>query len=163
MDPSQPLEEATARFPPAGRFLFRRFPEPIPIATPRCFAIHSAFQGDDLVNQILRIPAALTLFILFAVGLSSCGQETSTAATINSAPMSEVDRMINEYEKTVNEFVRVAKKHKTGDVSITVKLITGEQIIRQEATRLQQESARMTPAQTQRVASISAKTAPFLK
>ena len=115
------------------------------------------------MNQILRIPAALTLFILFAVGLSSCGQEDGTAATVNSTAISEVDRMINEYEKMANEFVRVAKKHETGDVSITVKLITDEQIIRQKVARLQQESAKMTPVQAQRLASISAKTAPFLK
>lgn len=110
------------------------------------------------MNQILRIPAALTLFVLYAVGLGGCGQEDNTAT-----PISEVDRMINDYEKMANEFVRVAKKHKTGDVSITVKLITDEQIIRREVARLQQESARMTPVQAQRLASISAKTAPFLK
>ena len=115
------------------------------------------------MNQILRIPAALTLFILFAVELSSCGQEDSTAATVNSSPIKEVDRMIDEYEKMANEFVRVAKKHQTGDVSITVKLITDEQIIRQEVARLQQESAKMTPVQAQRLASISARTAPYLK
>lgn len=62
-----------------------------------------------------------------------------------------------------NEFVRVAKKHKTGDVSITVKLITDEQIIRQEVARLQQESARMTPVQAQRLARISDRTALYLK
>jgi hypothetical protein len=42
-------------------------------------------------------------------------------------------------------------------------IITDEEIIRQEAARLQQELAKMSSAQAQRVAGISARTAPFLK
>lgn len=114
---------------------------------------------DDLVNELLRFPAALTLYILFAVGLSSCGPGTNTAPT----PVSELDRTINEYEKAANEFIRVARKHDAGDVSITVKLITDEQLTRELAARLQKESATMTQGQTRRVASISTKTAPYLK
>ena len=37
------------------------------------------------------------------------------------APPNEVDGMINDYEKVTNEYIRVAKKHQHGDVSITIE------------------------------------------
>ena len=112
------------------------------------------------MNRILPL---LALGLLIAVGLSSCDQATRTAAAEPPAPLSEVDRMINDYEAVVNEYVRVARMHQGGDLSVTMKLITDEELTQQTAAKLQQQSAKMTPAQTQRVASIAARTAPYLK
>ncbi len=71
--------------------------------------------------------------------------------------------MINRHEKVTNEYVRVAKKLKSGDVSLTVRYIELEKAAREGSVKLRQEAPKMTPQQAQRVASISAKAAPYLK
>ena len=40
-----------------------------------------------------------------------------------AAPPNEVDIKLNEYEKVSNQFVRVAKQMKEGDVSVTLRYI----------------------------------------
>jgi hypothetical protein len=118
------------------------------------------------VNQTLRIPASLAFIILFALGLSNCSKEgTTETATANSpaAPLSELDKMINDYENVVNEYVRTARRHQAGDMGVTMRLLEDEDAVTQMAAKLQQKSGEMTPAQAQRVASISARKAPYLK
>ena len=112
----------------------------------------------------LRILASLAFIILFAAGFTSCGQESTanTTANASAAPANPVDRLINEYEKAAHNYVRVEKKHRDGDVSVTMQVINGDERTRKLAAQLQQESAKMTPAQTQRVAEISSRTAPYL-
>ena len=100
--------------------------------------------------------ASLALVILFAVGFGSCSRESITDAS-RATPVSELDVMINSHEKVANEYVRVAKKLKSGDVSLTIRYIELE-----KAT-LQHEAPKMTPQQAERVASISAKAAPYLE
>jgi len=78
------------------------------------------------------------------------------------APPNEVDGMINDYEKVTNEYIRVAKKHKEGDVSITIRVIELGKRTRESAAKLQQASAKMTPPQVQRVTQISSRAAPYL-
>ena len=111
---------------------------------------------------MLRIPAALVLLIAVALGFSSCGQESNMKAA-NLAPPNEVDGMINDYEQVTNEYVRVAKKHKQGDLSITIRVIELGKRTRESAAKLQQESAKMTPPQVQRVSQISSRAAPYLQ
>jgi hypothetical protein len=115
------------------------------------------------VNRTNRILPLLSLAALVAVELTSCNQATSTAAADPPVPLNEVDRMINDYETVVNEYVHVAKMHQSGDLSVTMKLIADEELTQQTAAKLQQQSAKMTPAQTHRMARISARTAPYLK
>ena len=103
------------------------------------------------------------LVIAVALGLSSCGQQSSIATAADLAPPNEFDGMINDYEKVVNEYVRVAKKHKQGDVSITIRVIELGKRTRESAARLQQESAKMTPPQVQRIGQISSRAAPYLQ
>ena len=117
-----------------------------------------------IVEQIFRIQAALAFTILLAVWLSGCGKE-STAEAIgagNAGPVSEVDLMINDYEKVTNQYARVAKKLKAGDMSVTLPYIDLNKEFQISSAKLQQIAAKMTPEQTQRVASISAKAAPYL-
>ena len=116
------------------------------------------------MNAILRILASLAFIILFATGFSSCGQESTTEITTrdSAAPANPIDGLINEYEKTAHDYVRVEKKHREGDVSVTMQVIQGDERARELAAKLQQETAKMTPAQTQRVAEISSRTAPYL-
>ena len=78
-------------------------------------------------------------------------------------PTNEVDLMINDYEKVTNQYVRVARKLKGGDMSVTVPYIGLGKEIRTSADKLQQIAAEMTPEQAQRVASISARAAPHLQ
>jgi len=111
------------------------------------------------VKQTFRIQAALAFAILFAVWLSSCGKE-STAEAI-AAPINEVDLMINDYEKVTNQYVRMARKLKGGDMSVTVPYVELGKEIRISSAKLQQIAAKMTPEQAQRVASISAKATPY--
>jgi hypothetical protein len=112
------------------------------------------------VKQTFRSQAALAFTILFAVWLSGCGKE-STAEAI-AAPVSEVDLMINDYEKVTNQYIRMARKLKGGDMSVTVPYIELGKESRISSTKLQQIAAKMTPEQAQRVASISAKAAPYM-
>jgi uncharacterized lipoprotein YehR (DUF1307 family) len=113
------------------------------------------------VKQTFRIQASLAFAILFAVWLSGCGKE-STAEAI-AAPINEVDVMINEYEKVTNQYFRVAKRLKGGDMSFTVSYIELGKEIQITSAKLQQIAAKMTPEQAQRVASISAKAASYLQ
>lgn len=106
--------------------------------------------------------ASLALAILFAVGFDSCSRESNTDASL-ATPVSELDVMINSHEKVANEYVRVAKKLKSGDVSLTIRYIELEKATRAGSAKLQHEAPKMTPQQAQRVASISAKAAPYLE
>ncbi len=114
------------------------------------------------MKRTLPIFASLALNILLAVELSSCGKPSSEA-TVPSAPPNEVDIKLNDYEKVSNELVRVAKQMKEGDVSVTIRYIDLEKRTRDGSAKLQQEAQKMTPPQAQRLASISAKTAPYLQ
>ena len=116
------------------------------------------------MKQIFRILAPLTLVILFAVELSSCGQETTGATTPTEppAPLNEVDKRINDYEKLTTEYARVARRFNGGDLSVTVRYIDQSKSTREEAVKLQQMSGEMTLQQAQRLADISTKVAPYL-
>jgi hypothetical protein len=115
-----------------------------------------------LVKRIFPILASLALNILLAVELSSCGK-TSSEASVPAAPLNEVDIKLNDYEKVSNELARVAKQIKEGDVSVAVRYLELGKRARAGSATLQQESAKMTPPQAERLASISAKTAPYLQ
>ena len=95
--------------------------------------------------------------------LGSCERQGSTATSDTFTGSNQVEAMINDYDKLTNEYVRVSKKLKQGDVSITVRYIELGKRAREQSEQLQQESAKMTPQQTQRVASIAARTAPYLQ
>ena len=110
------------------------------------------------MRKSLPTIAFAAVFFLLAT-FAGCNQKSESTA----APPSPLDSKINNYEKTANEYVRVAKKLKDGDVSITVKYIQLEERTKDQSAQLRQEEPRMTPQQAQRLAEISAKTAPYLK
>jgi len=116
------------------------------------------------VKQPFRILAPFALAILFAVVLGGCGKESPDAATTGTpAPVNEVDIRINAYEKLTNEYVSAAKRFKGGDLSATVPYLDLGKSTREESAKLQQISGKMSPQQTQRLAGISAKVAPYLQ
>jgi len=128
------------------------------------YKISFVFPKRKKRETTFRIQAALACAILFAVWLSGCSKESTAEAiaTGNAAPVSKVDQMINDYEKVTNQYVRMARKLKGGDMSVTVPYIELGKEIRISSAKLQQIGAKMTPEQAQRVASISAKAAPYL-
>ena len=139
--------------------------EPKYLAATMRFKISFVLPTRKNVKQTFRVQAALAFAILFAVWLSGCGKE-STAEAIASgsaAPINEVDLMINDYEKVTNQYARAARKLKGGDMSVTIPYIQLGKETRKYSTQLQEMSAKMTPQQAQRVASISAKAAPYLQ
>jgi len=115
------------------------------------------------VKRTFRILASLALAMLLAIELSSCSRENASATAAPAAPLNEVDLKINDYEKVANEYGRVAKKLKAGDVSLAVRYLDLGNRTREAAVKLQQESPKMSPPQVQRVAAISARTAPYLQ
>jgi hypothetical protein len=115
------------------------------------------------VKQTFRILAPLALVTLFAVGLSSCGKESATTTTAPPAPLDEVDVKLNDYEKLTNEYARAARRLKGGDLSVAVPYLQLGDQTREESAKLQQISGKMTPQQTQRLADISTKVAPYLQ
>jgi len=119
-------------------------------------------EEKKIVKQTFRIQASLAFAVLFAAWLSSCSKE-STAEAITAGPVNEVNVMINDYEKVTNQYLRAARKLKGGDVSVTVPYIELGKETRKCSAKLQQISVKMTPLQAQRVASISAKAAPYLQ
>ena len=121
------------------------------------------FRREKIVKQTFRFQASLAFAILFAVWLSGCGKESTAEAIAagSAAPINEVDVMITEYEKVTNQYVRVARRLKGGDMSVTVPYIELGKEIGISSAKLQQIAAKMTPEQAQRVASISAKAAPY--
>lgn len=106
--------------------------------------------------------ASLLFAIVLAFQLSGCGASNTVDTAVASTPRNEVDVLIDEYEKASNECLRISKRHSTGDVSVTVLLIGARETAEQEQAKVQQAAAKMSPAQAQRVAAISAKTAPCL-
>jgi hypothetical protein len=163
---------APARFAgPSIPDLFPTIPDeiavekPIYVALARCIEIGFPFpKRKKIVKQTFQILASLASGIRFSLDLSSCSQKSNTDATAaGAAPLTEVDVMLNDQEKVANEYVRVAKKLRAGDVSITVRYIDLGNRTREGSAKLQQESAKLTPQQAQRLASISARTAPYVQ
>jgi hypothetical protein len=115
------------------------------------------------VNHTLRIPATLALIILFALGLCNCSKETPTEPASPAAPVTELDRMINDYERVVDEYVKTNKRHQAGDNGVTIRLMEEEDAITQMVAKLKQKAGEMSPAQAQRVAGISARKDVYLK
>ena len=114
------------------------------------------------MNKRFRTPISLVLIVLVTLGLSGCGKETPPEPTVPAAPLTELDRQINEYERVVDEYVKAFKRHQGGDMGVTMLLIQDEDTIKQMGAKLQQKSAEMNPAQTQRMAAIAAKKAPYI-
>ena len=126
-----------------------------------CFPEEKALCIKRSESQLRLLSSALLAF-----GLSNCSEERAkeaAAASGAAAPVNEVDGLINEYEKVANEFVRVTRKHRDGDASVTMRVIELKHLIRESAAKVQQESPKMTPPQAQRVAGISSKTSPYLQ
>ena len=115
------------------------------------------------MKRTFRIVASLAFAILLAVELSSCSQENANATATPAAPVNEIDLKINDYEKVANQYAKVSNRLKGGDMSVTVPYIELGRQTREAAAKLQEESPKMTPPQTQRVATISARTAPYLQ
>jgi hypothetical protein len=113
------------------------------------------------VKEKLKILVSLGLVILETAIVSGCNRANMGNGV--PTPPNPIDQKIDNYEKVTTEYVRVAKKLKSGDVSITVKYIELEAQAKQESVQLQQEAPNMTPQQAQRLADIAAKTAPYLK
>jgi len=104
----------------------------------------------------------LALVSLFALGLSNCSKEAPPEAAVPAAPLTELDRMINDYERIVDEYVKAFKRHQGGDMAVTMRLLEDEDAMKQIGAKLQQKSAEMNPAQKQRMAAIAAKKAPYV-
>ncbi|HEY2714381.1 MAG TPA: hypothetical protein VGI60_17860 [Chthoniobacterales bacterium] len=111
-------------------------------------------------QRLASLGTAFLVLILFA----SCGDRNGSAAASTDlrSTDSRVETMINNYEKLSNQYIHLSKKLKNGDVSVTVRYIELGKQARQESAELKQASNIMTPQQAQRVASISARTAPFM-
>lgn len=114
----------------------------------------------------IHILAALAFPLFISAGFSGCGQEgadASGSSTVTQAPLTPQDLLINDYEKTTTQFVKTARRVKGGDVSLTVHYIDLNKEMHAWPAKLQAEAGKMTPSQSQRVAKISAKAAPFLQ
>ncbi len=112
------------------------------------------------MKPTIRILAASVLLLLLAANMTSCSPEN--AEEVAMVPISPLDARINSFEKTTNEYVRLSRKHTTGDVSITVLLIQARKSLQEEKATLQQAAPQMTPQQSEKVAAISAKADPYL-
>ena len=115
-----------------------------------------------MVKHTFRILALLTLPLFFAIELSSCG-DGNDAATAAATPVSEVDALINDYEKTSSTFVRLGNKMKGGDVSVTILFMEAKKDMKEQEAKLQTFSPKLTPAQANRVAAVKAKIASSAK
>ena len=115
------------------------------------------------MNPTLRFPASLAFIILFALGLSNCSKESPPENATPAAPLTELDRMINDYENIVSEYVKTSKRHQAGDNGVTIRLMEEEDAITQMVAKLKQKAGEMNPAQAQRVAGISARKDVYMK
>lgn len=115
------------------------------------------------MNKTLRILATLAFILLFALGLSNCSKESPAETATPAVPLTELDRMINDYEKVVDEYVKTNKRHQAGDNGVTIRLMEEEDAITQMVAKLKQKAGEMSPAQAQRVAGISARKDVYMK
>ncbi len=117
-----------------------------------------------LVKRISHLALLLALIAPLLLVLGGCGEDAPDA-TAKKAPhvhLNEIDFMINDYEKAATDFAKTVKKFKAGDVSLTMRYIDDGRAIQDRQAKLREAAARMTPAQTQRAAAISAKVTPDL-
>ena len=110
----------------------------------------------------MQLPTLFLASLKLVLSLVYCSCNTKSTAPDSETPAgsNEIEIKINHYEKLTNEYARLAKKLKKGDVSITVRYIELEGRTRRERARLQEELAKMIPQQAQRLASISARVVP---
>lgn len=115
------------------------------------------------MKQLRRIPLSLVA-LLFLFVFSSCGPESAapgSAANVSATPVSEIDALLNSYEKTVKDYLRVARQHQNGDVSVTMRFIEMKDKTRAAAAQVQQQVGKMSPPQRQRLANLNARLSAF--
>lgn len=122
-----------------------------------------ALRRENFVKSTPRTLASLALVTILAFAFGGCEKGPAGATATPATPPNEVDLMINDYEKATNEYVKVAKRLKGGDVSVTVRFIVLGKELREWPAKHQQTWARMTPPQAKRAADIGAKSAPYLQ
>ncbi|MEO7166726.1 MAG: hypothetical protein ABI016_06780 [Chthoniobacterales bacterium] len=122
--------------------------------------------GKQFVKRTFRILAPLVLLAAFDFGLTSCGPDstgaTGSTASGPAAPMNEVDVLLNDYDKSSTEYIRMSRKLKGGDLSVTVLYLEAKKDVQSWPAKLQAAAGTMSPGQAQRAAEITAKTAPHL-
>jgi len=108
----------------------------------------------------LTVLRLFVLLIAVAFELNGCGGGAADQPA--PTPVSELDALINQYDKLSGECLRLSKKHSNGDLSVTVRLIGAQEGFQDTAAKLKQASGKLTPSQKQRVAEIAAEGAPCL-
>jgi hypothetical protein len=112
------------------------------------------------MKQIFQILASAALALLITNGLGGCDDTGKSA--VAPTPVNEVDTMLNGYEAVGKECRRMAKKMREGDVSVTALYISLGHEFRDWPAKHAPLWAKMTPAQAQRAAAITAQTTPDL-
>jgi hypothetical protein len=119
------------------------------------------------LKQALPRPASVALIFLLALGFGGCGQESTpdeaAPAAENAGPQDETDVALNNYEKLVKEYSRVARKHQGGDVSVTMLYIDLRHQTEAATAKLQQQKAQMKPVQAHRFAKLFNSVQPYLQ
>ncbi len=105
--------------------------------------------------------ALLALPIFFSLELIGCGEGEKAGPAVNAAPANEYDVLLNDYEKAANQYMRLGRKLKGGDVSVTVIYMEAEKAMKADEAKLEAASARLTPAQKQRLAEVKTKVAAY--
>ncbi len=117
-------------------------------------------------NKTFRLPASIILICLLALGFSGCGQESASeeaSVTEPTGPLDEMDVKLNEYQKLVKEYSRIARKHTAGDISVTLLYIDLRRQTETSTANLQAQMGQMKPIQVRRFSKISTSVAPYLK
>ncbi len=114
------------------------------------------------MKQTFRILAPLALLTALDLGLTSCGPDKSVTTNAVNVPQNEVDVMLNDYEKSSTEYIRMSRKLKGGDLSVTILYMEAKKDVQTWPAKLQAAAGKMSPQQKQRAAEITAKTAPHL-
>ena len=120
----------------------------------------------NLFQQTSRLPASIVLICLLVLGLSGCGPQKASEEAIVTAengPLDEMDAKLNDYQKLVKEYSRLARKHAAGDVSVTMLYIDLRGKTETTTAKLQTQMGQMKPVQVRRYSKIAASVAPYLK
>lgn len=118
------------------------------------------------MKALFRSLTSILSVLLLVLFFSSCGKKETSTDTKSTdtkkedvksdqSSSSDVDGMINEYEKIMKEYVDIVQKVKKGETTQTTRMQELSTKTQEWAKKLAEIAPKLTPQQSQRIADIS--------
>jgi len=127
-------------------------------------------KGAELKKRTFNFIFVFTIFFLVST-FTSCGKKDATTTgttdskkeTTSSGSSSEIDGMIDQYQKLMDEYVAVVKDVKAGKTTEMAKMQELSTKTTEWAKKLADLAPKLTPQQSERIRKISDSAAEQMK